>query len=180
MKRIIQRVQTFFEHYKSLSRKMSVSSLPVKTPIRTYDTLQEWPSQSREILMGRISHRLLTQYSKSIPLTYTTQYHVVVTWNNGVKEEYYFGTLSQVVQEIEVLVTTGMNGLTFQKKYLPSFPHRAGSFLLFSERWPSAISTVYLSPRTQLPWYRTRPRGDHLIAELHSSGRVYSQPSTTT
>src|SRR5882757_10809317 len=151
MRDIIRYVERCLRHFGIRSVRIVKSRYSVKTHIRTYDTLRASPSQSPRMLKRRISHRLSTQYFKSTPLTLATQYQIRVVWRDGRKGVFYCGTLSQAVLRVEACLTIGTNTVFLQERLSPSYPHRAGSFLLFSERWPDVISTVSISRKT-LPW----------------------------
>lgn len=174
MKRIIHRAQAFFARFNSLSQKQSRSYYLAKTPIRTHDILRASPSQSQEILKARISHRLSTHYWKNTQPIPVTHYQVTAIWKNGPGKVYCFGTWYQAVRKANRLLMTGTNGVTLQRKSSPAFPHREGSYLLFSERWPNVISTVLISQPTRSSPFHTHHRAAPLIQEHHSSGRVYS------
>ena len=180
MKRIIHRVQAFFERYSLSNQKLYERFSSAKTHTRTYDTLRASPSQSQRILKQRISRRLSEHYSKSTPLILATQYQATVILSSGVKKEFCCGTYSQAVHRVSRYLMIGTSTVTLQKKSSPNYPRRAGSFLLFSERWPDVISTKSISQKT-LPWlHRIRHPGFPRILEHHSSGRVYLRLLMTT
>ena len=180
MKDIIRIVEACLRHFNLPSPKIVKSLYSAKTHIRTHDILRASPSQSPKMLKLRISHRLSTHYSKSTPLTLDTQYQATVTWSNGQRWEFSYGTLYQAVEQVGLYLTIGTSIVTLQRRSSPVFPHKEGSFLLFSERWPNVISTTSILRRT-LSWQpRIRHHADRLTVEIHSSGRAYSRPSTTT
>src|SRR6266404_702503 len=174
MKSIIRRVETYLKHFKLSSPRIAKSSSSAKTHTHSHDLLQATRSLSQTELKKRITRRLSTRYSKNTRVIYTTEYHLAVTWKSGETGEYCYGTLSPAVEQIKALVTTGMSGLTLHVKLSPSFPHKAGSFLLFSERWPDVISKMSTTQKT-FPWsHHILRREVPSTVEIHSSGRAYS------
>src|SRR5882724_461888 len=180
MKSTIQNVLYYLNPFNFSSRTPSKSSSSAKTRTPSHDTLQVWHSLFPERLKHRIIRRRSQPSSKSTRLIYTTEYQLQVTLVNGVERAYCCGTLSQVLEKVLHWHTIGMSGLTLHVKSSPNFPHREGSFLLFSERWPSVTSRMWISPKTPSWLHHTPHRGAPSTVEIHSSGRVYSLPSTTS
>src|SRR6266704_475678 len=116
MRRIIHRVQAFFDRYNLSNQRLYDQFSSAKIHIRTHDILRASPSQSPKMLKLRISHRLSTHYSKSTPLTLDTQYQATVTWSNGQRWEFSYGTLYQAVEQVGLYLTIGTSIVTLQRR----------------------------------------------------------------
>lgn len=164
--------------FNNSSLKMSALSLSVKTLIRTKKWLPVSRSLSQITLKRRITRRRYNRSLKNIRRIHTIPIPRAEIYINGQTKAYFSGTLSQVVKQMHHLAMTGTNTASLHVKFLRYCPTQAGSFLSFSARWPNVISTVSMSRS-----HRWSPHHiPHLEAgptlEIHSSGRVYSQPST--
>lgn len=176
----IRNVLSSLNPFNYSNQKMSELLSSGRTRIPTV----KWPQASRSryqtILKRRIIRRRSKRSSRNTPLTYTTEYQLRVTLRDGSIRECCYGTLCQVLEGVIRYHTIGMNGLTLLEKSSPNFPHREGSYLLFSERWPSVLSRMSIIQKTHVSYRPTRPREEVTIVEIHSWGRAYSQPSMTS